>query len=360
MTCYNCQQIGHVSKYCRNRKAQRPELKQPTESVQPTNNISRNSAQNTRNESTNERQTKFKDEVEVREYRGILKSKDDNETVVKNINFQTNAQVNNVCPEAGKTTRAQLFDPNNQEISVKLSVNDATVTAIIDTGSPVTVISKGLFDRMGEDFEENQVVQKSNLKNLSIKLFSCEVDKALATLGECEVFLRHEQFMCVSPVIVAVDLAHDCLIGMNVLVLWPTMKDAIDVLMKARPEVEDSGQMFVPKSSATRLNNICLPKIASNFDIKSIKYPTVEKIQELSLPQANDTINQEVEQVQSVEQAKHDMAELAQVYNQSSSRESRKRRAIRKSRESRKLRASQKRRASSKHQASPKRRTSYA
>ena len=54
VTCYNCQQIGHVSKYCRNRKAQRPEYKQPTESAQPTNNRSRNSAKNTRNKSTTE------------------------------------------------------------------------------------------------------------------------------------------------------------------------------------------------------------------------------------------------------------------------------------------------------------------
>ena len=68
--------------------------------------------------------------------------------VVKNINVQINAQVNNVCREAGKTTRAQVFDPNNQEITVKLSVNVATATAIIDTGSHVTVIRKGLFDRM--------------------------------------------------------------------------------------------------------------------------------------------------------------------------------------------------------------------
>ena len=73
--------------------------------------------------------------------------------------------------------------------------------------------------------------------------------------------------MCVSPVIVDVDLAHDYLIGM---VLRPNLKDAIDVLMKARPEVKDNGLMFVPNSSEIRLNNICLPKIASNFDIKSI------------------------------------------------------------------------------------------
>ena len=57
------------------------------------------------------------------------------------------------------------------------------------------------------------------------------------------------------------------------------MKDAIDVLMKARPKVEESVPMFGPNSRATRLSNIYLPQIASNFDIKSIKCPTVEKVQ---------------------------------------------------------------------------------
>ena len=86
----------------------------------------------------------------MRENRSTLKSQDDNEAVVKNINVEINAQVNNVSKEPGKTTRAHL--------------------------------------------------------------------KQLATLGECDVLLRHEQFMYVSPVIVAVDLAPDCLFGMNVLV----------------------------------------------------------------------------------------------------------------------------------------------
>ena len=67
------------------------------------------------------------------------------------------------------------------------------------------------------------------------------------------------------------------------------MKDAIDVLMKARPKVEESGPMFVPNSKATRLNNICLPKIASNFDIKRIKCPTIEKVQEPVVSQIEET-----------------------------------------------------------------------
>ena len=87
--------------------------------------------------------------MEVREYRSTLKSQDDKGEIVKNINVQINAHANNVCKESGKTIRAQVFDSNNQEISVKLCVNEGIATAIIDAGSPVTVISKGLFDRMG-------------------------------------------------------------------------------------------------------------------------------------------------------------------------------------------------------------------
>ena len=104
-----------------------------------------------------------------------------------------------------------MYDPNCKEIAVNINVNDSTAVAIIDTGSPVTVISKGMFERMGVEFEENKSLVKSNLKKSSVKLFSCEVDKALETLGECDVMLRHDQFQCISPVIVAVDLAHDCL-----------------------------------------------------------------------------------------------------------------------------------------------------
>ena len=162
-----------------------------------------------------------------------------------------------------------MYDPNCKEIAVNINVNDSTAVAIIDTGSPVTVISKGMFERMGVEFEENKIKIKSNLKKSTVKLFSCEVDKALETLGECDVMLKHDQFQCISPVIVAVDLAHDCLIGMNVLVLWPTMRDAIEVLLKARQHNSNDNRKFESDSKATRLNNICLPRILADFNIDS-------------------------------------------------------------------------------------------
>jgi hypothetical protein len=180
---------------------------------------------------------------------------DEQDAIVGNVNVRINAAVKGDGTESGQIARAKVFDEEYKEIAVVVKVNDTDTTAIIDTGSPVTVISRGLFDRMGNEYEDNQQKVKSNLKNSSIKLFSCEADQVMKTMGECNVIIKHKEFQCLSPVIIAVDLAHDCLIGMNVLVMWPTMKNAIDVLMKARIGEEDNDSRFKSDSTATRLNN---------------------------------------------------------------------------------------------------------
>ena len=87
---------------------------------------------------------------------------------------------------------------------------------------------------MGDEYEDNNFIVKVHVKNSSIIFFSCEAVEAMNTICECHVLIKHKEFQCLSPVIIAVDLAHDCLISMNVLVMWSTMSDAIDVLMKAR------------------------------------------------------------------------------------------------------------------------------
>ena len=95
---------------------------------------------------------------------------------MNNINVRINATVSKPNIELDQAARAQVYDPNCKEIADKINVNDSMAVAIIDTGSPVTVISKGVFERMGDKFEENKIVVKKNLKKSSVKLFSCEVD----------------------------------------------------------------------------------------------------------------------------------------------------------------------------------------
>ena len=86
------------------------------------------------------------------------------------------------------------------------------------------------------------------------------------TMGECDVMIKQKEFQCLRPVIIAVDPAHDCLIGINVLVILAKMRDVIDVLMKARLSDKEKNSRYKSDSIATRLNNVCLPRILSNFD----------------------------------------------------------------------------------------------
>ena len=52
------------------------------------------------------------------------------------------------------------------------------------------------------------------------------------------------------------------LVGMNVLTKWPVAKDAIEVFLKASGNKTYEGYTrFNTNAKATRLHNICIPKI---------------------------------------------------------------------------------------------------
>ena len=102
----------------------------------------------------------------------------------------------------------------------------------------MTVISREVYDEMDREFEEERKCIISVVRKSKLKLFSCERDQAVATSGQCDKKLEHDDFQCITPVIVAKGLAHECLIGMNVLVRWPAMKEAIRLLLKRQPECE--------------------------------------------------------------------------------------------------------------------------
>ena len=107
------------------------------------------------------------------------------------------------------------------------------------------------------------------MRKSKLKLFSCEKEQAVATSGECDVRLEHEDFECITPVIVANGLAQECLVGMNVLVKWPAMKEAIRVLLKRRPESDSNNNSLSLKPKIARLHNICLPRIMANVELKT-------------------------------------------------------------------------------------------
>ena len=97
-------------------------------------------------------------------------TQDEQDAIVGNVNVRINATVGE-SKESGQISRAKVFDAEYKEIAVVVKVNDTDASAIIDTGSLFTVISRGLFDRMDDEYEDNQERVKSNLKNSSIKPF---------------------------------------------------------------------------------------------------------------------------------------------------------------------------------------------
>ena len=72
------------------------------------------------------------------------------------------------------------------EITVSLSINDQISTAYIDTGSPVTVVNKRLYDRMRNKFDGDSSIITTLIKP-SVSLYSSELVSEISTLGECDV-----------------------------------------------------------------------------------------------------------------------------------------------------------------------------
>ena len=89
------------------------------------------------------------------------------------------------------------------EIALKVKINGRLIKAILDIGSPVTVISRAVYDEIDREFEEEGNRVSRVVRKLKFKLFSCERDQAVATLGECDVKLEHDEFQCITQVIVA-------------------------------------------------------------------------------------------------------------------------------------------------------------
>ena len=81
--------------------------------------------------------------------------------------------------------------------------------------------------------------------------------------------LEKDEFKCISPVIVAKGLAHECLIGINVLVRWPVMKEAISALLKKQPVVGEENRRLLKIQLIARLNNIGLPQIIADNEFKN-------------------------------------------------------------------------------------------
>ena len=84
---------------------------------------------------------------------------------------------------------------------------------------------------MRKKFNDDNSIKPTLIKP-SVNLYSSELVSVISTLGECDVKLKFKDFECLSTVIVATNLAYECLLGMNVLTKWPAMREAIEIMAK--------------------------------------------------------------------------------------------------------------------------------
>ena len=96
------------------------------------------------------RQTRFTDDI----IQLGSDSQDEQDAIVGNVNARIKLTLGE-STESGQITRVKVFDADYKKIAVLVKVNETEATATIDTGSPVTVTSKDLFSRMGDEYEES-------------------------------------------------------------------------------------------------------------------------------------------------------------------------------------------------------------
>ena len=193
----------------------------------------------------------------------------EHKTRTNNIAIEVNAQISQEEQDKCVAQRVPLIDLKTQEIALKIKINGKFIKTILDTGSQVTVISRKVYDAMDREFEEEGTIVSSAIRKSKLKLFSCKRDHAVAISGECDVKLEKDEFKCITPVIVAKGLAHECLIGMNVLVRWPILKEAISALLKKQPVVGEENRRLSKIPLIARLNNIGLPQIIADNEFKN-------------------------------------------------------------------------------------------
>ena len=146
VTCYNSQQPGHVSRHCRNKKVFPKSASGHFQSQ--SKELSK------QKQSSNVKQTWFEEEAK-------------NDTSLNNINVRINATVTKPNNESSQTARAQVYEPNCNEIAVNINVNDSTAVAIIEVAATsdcqTSEVEETLEDK-DEEIESASIIEEQDFK----------------------------------------------------------------------------------------------------------------------------------------------------------------------------------------------------
>ena len=86
------------------------------------------------------------------------------EARTNSIAIEVNAMVTREEQIEKNTYRVPLVDQKTPEIALNIRINGKSIKAILDTGSPVTVISRRVYDYIGREFEEEGNIVSSSIR----------------------------------------------------------------------------------------------------------------------------------------------------------------------------------------------------
>ena len=93
------------------------------------------------------------------------------DTWSNNVSIKGNELVSREVQEFSNIERAPLIEISHQEIVLMVKINGKITPAILDTSSPVTVISQRLYDDIANILEERGVRVDNDMLRPKIKLF---------------------------------------------------------------------------------------------------------------------------------------------------------------------------------------------
>ena len=116
----------------------------------------------THNPNKSVRQTRFQEVPDhVSQSSEESSEESQSETRTNNIAIEVNALISQEEQDNSGTQRVPLIDLKTQEVALKIKINGKFIKAILDTGSPVTAISRRVYDAMNREFKEEDTIESS-------------------------------------------------------------------------------------------------------------------------------------------------------------------------------------------------------
>jgi hypothetical protein len=260
--CYNCGYPGHIARFC-------PTLTDPAGGY-------RRQQQFTQNEPRYQQQQQYypyqqqapqyqqqsqqyphqpqqyQQQQQTYQQRGILQPSYDNSRSITPPPATLTKQASGDSKQVKSTCAIRSRMNVENGIISTASIKNVAVNFLVDTGSSVSLINSKTLDRI-RAFEPTKIIPS----NCIIK--SCSIEGELNIVGCIEASFRHGDFCSIrEKFYVANDLEHECIVGMDILLSWPKMRSAIELMTGACNVEYKPNQQPIEQVQDTiqRVNNV--------------------------------------------------------------------------------------------------------